>query len=149
MNPQQLAEKINKNLKKIDFLHSTVNANVRQLIEIGAQKTGSLSALADMIGVSHAYLSRARNSNSPVSDNVRGDLIHLLAYNICTGCGAETESDVCPAGCKSRHDPTAPKPTLPLTQVPANCWDCGQKITTPPHQRAALGQCEQCAAKGN
>ena len=67
--------------------------------------------------------------------------------NVCTGCGIETDEEYCPNGCVSIHDSSQPKPTLPWSQVPKNCWTCGQPIETPPHLRRYMGQCENCVNK--
>ena len=67
--------------------------------------------------------------------------------NTCTNCGAETNEDVCPTGCKSSIDPTQPKPTTPWSQIPKTCWDCGAQLTLSPHEREYLGQCPDCTRK--
>lgn len=70
--------------------------------------------------------------------------------NVCTGCGVSTNEKTCPNGCKSVHDESQPKPTLPWSQVPLVCWECGAQIDPqkrPPHLRVYMGLCINCKAK--
>lgn len=112
-----------------------------------AQTLGlSLADIADRIGVSPGYVSQAVNGHKQMTVKRLGDLEHLLTMSVCTSCGVETASDVCPNDCRSVHNPDAPKPTIPVRQIPIRCWDCGERIETPPHEREFQGQCDQCTA---
>lgn len=147
---QILAKELKEALALKEQVEITINQTMRQLIEIGVSQLGSLSALADAIDVSHAYLSKARNNEGfKISKTARDKIVRLTTLNICPDCGIETESDVCPNTCKSKSDPKVPKPTIPIIQVPTRCWDCKNKIIHPIHKRKYLSQCSECAKKGD